>query len=276
MRQFVCSRMPDSEGAIALSAKEFRYLSRVLRLSEGSSIDVRLPGGSLIQMKLCTDKTENVLKAEKLPARENIGSPCTADMPLFPPAGPEFWLFQFLPKAPKADLIVRQAAECGISRIVAIRGEYSPPYTPRIERWQRIIREARQQSGSPVETKITDVLSAKEAAALWKKTTENTAAAAFILCEREEGQKSIFSHIRHIAAVKEEKKDAGGIPFAYTAFAAGCEGGISRNERNLLEQNGFVPIHFKTNILRAETAALYGFAAIQSAVTEYKAWKSNE
>ena len=66
MRQFVSSSMPDRNGRIVLSAKEHRYLSRVLRLEDGSYIDVRLPGGSLIKMKLHTGKTECLLETEPL------------------------------------------------------------------------------------------------------------------------------------------------------------------------------------------------------------------
>ena len=267
MRQFVSSSMPDHNGRIILSAKEHRYLSRVLRLEDGSCIDVRLPGGSLIQMKLHTDKTESLLETER--------SAQTAKTQEQSPQA--FWLFQFLPKVQKADLIVRQAAECGINRIIPIRGAYSPAYTPRIERWQRIIREARQQSGSPVETEINAVLCTEEAAALWEQTVSDIPSLAFILCEREEGQKSLFTHIREeTEKIQTAEKKTNICRRFFTALAVGCEGGISPGERNRLEQSGFMPIHFKTNILRAETAALYGLSAIQSALTEYSAWKLKE
>ena len=32
------------------------------------------------------------------------------------------------------------------------------------------------------------------------------------------------------------------------------------------KKNGFLPVHFETNILRCETAALYGIAVMQSLV----------
>ena len=47
------------------------------------------------------------------------------------------------------------------------------------------------------------------------------------------------------------------------ALAVGCEGGISDEERSVLFEAGFMPLHFTTNILRAETASLYGIAVIQ-------------
>ena len=50
------------------------------------------------------------------------------------------------------------------------------------------------------------------------------------------------------------------------AIAVGCEGGISPNEIDVLKKNGFLPVHFETNILRCETAALYGIAVMQSLV----------
>lgn len=296
MRQFVSSSMPDSNGRIILSTKEHRYLSRVLRLKDGSTLDVRLPGGSLIKMKLHTGKTESVLKTLCSATAENgykakSFSAQKARRQLLQRTEPNtdkyetripkqslqpFWLFQFLPKVQKTDLIVRQAAECGISRIIPIQGIYSPPYTPRIERWQRIIREARQQSGSPIETEINTVLSVEEAASLWEKTAAEKPSLAFILCEREEGQKSLFTHIREAEKMRDTANLSDPYNRFFTALAAGCEGGISPVERNRLEQGGFVPIHFKTNILRAETAALYGLAAIQNALTEYTAWKQNE
>ena len=269
-------------------------MSRVLRLQSGTPIDVRLSDGRFVSMLFCADKTEPFLAAADTtaakataqngattaacaktgasavsPADEESGvkTQCAAAF------GPELWLFQFVPKAQKIDLIVRQATECGVSRIVPVKGEYSPPSQGRTERWHRIIREARQQSGSPTATLIQEPLGAHEAAALWRGQSAALQSAAFMLCERplkaDDSSCSLFSRIA--GAVQK----AGG-HLQRIALAVGCEGGISPDERILFEQSGFMPIHFKTNILRTETAALYGLAALQSAVTEYEKWKLNE
>lgn len=254
-------------------------MSRVLRLQSGTPIDVRLSDGRFVSMLFCADKTEPFLAAADTttanaaaalsPADEESGveTQCAAAF------GPELWLFQFVPKAQKIDLIVRQATECGVSRIVPVKGEYSPPSQGRTERWHRIIREARQQSGSPTATLIQEPLGAHEAAALWRGQSAALQSAAFMLCERplkaDDSSCSLFSRIG------EAVQKAGG-PLQRIALAVGCEGGISPDERILFEQSGFMPIHFKTNILRTETAALYGLAALQSAVTEYEKWKLNE
>ena len=271
MRQFVSSCMPDSKGRIALTKKEFRYLSRVLRLQSGTPIDVRLSDGRFVSMLFCADKTEPFLAAAGA-TTANAAAAIADGAEGTETVRAELWLFQFVPKAQKIDLIVRQAAECGVSRIVPVKGEYSPPSQGRTERWQRIIREARQQSGSPTATLIQEPLGVHEAAALWLGQSSPLRSAAFMLCERPEENGSSCSLFSRIG---EAVQKAGG-HLQRIALAVGCEGGISPAEKILVEQSGFMPIHFKTNILRTETAALYGLAALQSAVTEYEKWKLNE
>lgn len=313
MRQFVSSSMPDSKGRIALTKKEFRYLSRVLRLQSGTPIDVRLSDGRFVSMLFCADKAEPFLamsgaaadtRALKAAAQNSAATANSAVIPggteafvkngapavraggtptcqkesagdkksAADTARAELWLFQFLPKPQKIDLIVRQATECGVSRIVPVKGEYSPPSQGRTERWRRIIREARQQSGSPTATDIPEPMSAHEAAALWRDQSAAVSSAAFMLCEKADANGPSCSLFSRIADAVQK---AGG-HLQRIALAVGCEGGISPDERILFEQSGFMPIHFKTNILRTETAALYGLAALQSAVTEYEKWKLNE
>ena len=246
-------------------------MSRVLRLQSGTPIDVRLSDGRFVSMLFCADKTEPFLAAAGA-TTANAAAAIADGAEGTETVRAELWLFQFVPKAQKIDLIVRQAAECGVSRIVPVKGEYSPPSQGRTERWQRIIREARQQSGSPTATLIREPLGAHEAAALWRGQSAPLRSAAFMLCERPEENGSSCSLFSRIG---EAVQKAGG-PLQRIALAVGCEGGISPDERILFEQSGFMPIHFKTNILRTETAALYGLAALQSAVTEYEKWKLNE
>ncbi|MGI5174441.1 RsmE family RNA methyltransferase [Treponema sp. OMZ 840] len=321
MRQFISSVVPDAGGRIVLDKKEYRYLSRVLRLADGSIIDVRFADGSFVPMRFCTDKAsaflvrcgpdteQNALTAaaDKVFGQKGCEQKTFEQTGCEQTGGIELCLIQFLPKVQKMDLIVRQATECGVSRIIPVIGDYSSPYSPRIDRWQRIIREARQQSGSAVATSITEPLRVEKAAALYcnadgRCSEKNASAdkdrvsgqnavlkAAFMLCEREEGTQDVFSLIEKTVRsfYARNFQDKNGAPMSTlhvlpplascrVFLAVGCEGGISPAEKKVLEQSAFMPIHFKTNILRCETAALYGIAAIQSALTEYTKWKSKE
>ena len=299
MRQFLCGSFPDDSGKLIVKDRNYRYLVKVLRFSEGDKFDARLPDGQLVQF--CVEKvmpSSAVLRLSgsassqvvaefartdgvtgtKTPGAKTAQGVQAAEVQSLAERTPEIWLFQFLPKPQKMDLIVRQAAECGVKRIIPIAGEYSVKNDAagRIERWERIIREARQQSGSGVDTEITDVVAVGAAAAMWKKFSADaekcaqtsgtlgascanppascaasaTASCAFLLDENPFAGKSSLTRIdgRSVSAA---------------ALAVGCEGGISDNERKVLAEAGFEPLHFTTKVLRAETAAIYGIAVIQ-------------
>ncbi len=192
----------------------------------------------------------------------------------------EYWLFQFLPRPQKFELIVRQATECGVAVIVPVVGDFSEKSSAQAllgakkDRLDRIIKEARQQSGSPVDTKVIEPLSLENALELWKKTCES---------EKEQQGDSLDAHSRNksVAFVLSERgdcdgnlravvEDAGGFNcIKRAAIAVGSEGGISPGEVKFLEEKGlFQPIHFAVNILRCETAALYGIAAVQSEINQ--------
>ena len=140
------------------------------------------------------------------------------------------------------------------------------------ERLQKIIREARQQSGSPVDTKVTEPVSLEKALELWKSGEDggfDTPASqslnhrenvdvAFVLSERGDCD----GNLRRVI-----EGAGGGGKIKRAAIAVGSEGGISPDEVRTLQEKGlFQPIHFAVNILRCETAALYGIAAVQSMI----------
>ncbi len=260
MRQFISSCLPDKNGKIDLTEKEQRYLINVLRLKNGNTLEVSFPDGTMATMQINATTLELITEVKAIvdDSLENSF------------AGPEFIVFQFLPKGPKMDLIVRQATECGASLIVPIIGEYSvvgkkqdsqKENKNKVERWERIIREARQQSGSKIATKIVNPCSINDAMNIWNEHCEKQKK-AFVLCEKDAQQKSVFSLLKDIDDIHNCK----------IGFAVGCEGGISPKEIEILMKNEFFPIHFKTNILRAETATLYSFAVLQSAIMESTIW----
>lgn len=250
MRQFVCPSHPGVDGKIRLSSKDSRYLLKVLRQEDGDIIDVRLPDGNLCKMRLTLSGADAFLTVTAETEKNAVVQGVRSEELSHSGETLELWLFQFLPKPQKMDLIVRQATECGVSRIVPIAGDYSVKNDAdaRIDRWERIIREARQQSGSPVATEIMQVMSVEQAVDIWNNGED---AAAFVLHESPS----------YSAESLQKAADSGKVRKA--AVAVGCEGGISERELDVLKKAGFDPLHFATNVLRAETAALYGLAVVQ-------------
>ncbi len=261
MRQFVCSQKQKKDGSVVITGKDYLYLSRSLRLKIEDVIDVALPDGSLVPMR-----AERITKKEVvlIPVhsdevdddRSKVQGVVAGKVQDSLDGVPQYWLFQFLPKIQKMDQIVRQATECGVHTIVPVISEYTVRGNepPRKERWERIIKEARQQSGSPVTTRILDAVSVQTAVEIWQNecADQNRRKCGFVL--HEDPAYGLSSLVE--AAETDSDKTA-------VALAVGCEGGISPSELETLYQNGFQNVHFETNILRAETAAIYGLAVIQ-------------
>jgi len=270
MRQFILEKQTVKNGIVTLSGKDFRYLRQVLRVKIGDMVNVRFPDGSLknstvtqidekaktVMLQICADT--GLGGDEKSITRGVQASDFDSKLPEI-----EYWLFQFIPKPVKLEQIVRQATECGVAVIVPVIGEYSEKSSvaalegSKKERLAKIIKEARQQSGSPVDTKILAPVDLETAVGMWKEhcenQTENTV--GFVLSERDDCSGNLRGVIEN---TKEIKK---------VAIAVGSEGGISPEEVSVLQEKGlFTPIHFAVNILRCETAALYGIAAVQSAI----------
>lgn len=255
MRQFISNKNPEN-GILTLVGKDFRYLHQVLRLSVGDMFCVRVPNGELLNTtvaKIDENEKKIILQICDLVSETNNLSENLPNASL-----KEIVLFMFVPKPSKFELIVRQATECGVSKIIPVASEYSQKGAEKMnfkgERFERIIKEARQQSGSAVNTQVESVVSLKEACEIWKKETESEDCFGCALYER-----SDFT-----VSMKEAFAEKSNIRKA--AIVVGSEGGISPEEIKILKDSGFIPVHFKTNILRCETAALYGIAVLQNLI----------
>lgn len=335
MRQFVSETALDGDGCIRVGGEKFHYLSAVLRLVPGDMLYVRLPDGALQQMTVAqldgSSRTMLLSLAGEAASAESAtaeaaagtkggtvsadsaargGSPSAKATPIEHAGRFHFHLFQFVPKPPKLDLIIRQAAECGVSTIQPVAGEFCQKgnvesalkkSSPSDMRWGKIITEAREQSGSPVPTRILPCRTFAEACALWKNGSigDSPVRMAFVLYERSGGTLPVHRAIARAvgsetavgesAGVAGEAAETARIPgpqvqgslknapeTADIAVMVGAEGGISPSELAGAKESGFIPVHLETNILRCETAALYGLAALQNAVVESDIWKLKE
>lgn len=257
MRQLILDKNPDKAGLITIIGKDFRYLRQVLRVKVGDMINLRLPNGTLQNstVSVIDDKAKKVVL--QICANTNLetitrGVQADSIQEELSANSTEYTLFQFIPKPQKFEQIVRQATECGVKTIVPVIGEYSEKSSiaslqgAKKERLERIIKEARQQSGSPIDTVVVEPVSLEDAIEKYKMDV------SFVLSERQDGDKTI----REILSDNESAEKIG--------IACGSEGGISPEEIDFLCKKGlFYPIHFSVNILRCETAALYGIAAVQ-------------
>jgi 16S rRNA (uracil1498-N3)-methyltransferase len=145
------------------------------------------------------------------------------------------------------DLIVRQAAEGGITEIVPfasafgsarlpLRGD-DPPSLTRLERWRRIIREARQQSGSGIATTVHVPLDMDGLLAYWDSIKGGRPGSLGVLFHQDPlEQGSLHGYL-------------GSRP-ELAAMAIGPEGGFSPAEAAIFLTAGFKPLKIGDTILR--------------------------
>ena len=276
MRQLIINKNPDKSGLIQIEGKDFHYLRQVLRVKVGDMVNLRLPDGSLQNSTVCKIDdsakkiTLQVCALRQAQGPQNVGEQRGVGELVEPPPV-EFTLFQFIPKPQKLELIVRQATECGVKNIIPVMSEYTQKSSiqamqgSKLERLERIVREARQQSGSPIETKVFEPVTVEQAVEIWNKMKEDAGgeekAAGFVLSER-----AVDNGGRAAPEALEGPFDKLRDPRTVSIFC-GNEGGISPDELELLTKKALLrPLHFSVNILRCETAALYGIAVVQSAI----------
>ncbi len=249
MRRFILPVMPKKSGDCLLVGKDAHYLSRVLRLEPGDCFEAEGPDGSVYEARICSIRAEGI----KLSLSRNpVEAPLDSALVLSPKT--RISLYQCLPKGGKMDLIVRQAVEAGVARIIPLYSDHSiPRHSGRGERWERIVKEARQQSGSPVDSRVEEPRSLAEAPDDWADRGP-----AFFFHEKPLAETSLHLYLNSIPTE--------------AAVLVGPEGGLSPGETELLRSRLWKPVHLGPNILRAETAAIYAIAAVQIILLEQHTW----
>ncbi|MDR0760347.1 MAG: 16S rRNA (uracil(1498)-N(3))-methyltransferase [Treponema sp.] len=263
MKQFILSAMPDTDGRVYITGKDFHYLSRVKRLRPGAVFDVLFPNGEAAQIGVVSLRG-GCLTGERLPpeglgtvgnSQEETGTPAM----LLPPLA----LFQALPKGAKMDLIIRQAAEGGVTEIVPFVSAYSvsrPEDTAcRLERWRRIIREARQQSGSGTATAVREPAAFDALLEYWEGLKGKYERPVGLLFHQNPLEQGSFH--RYLDKCPD-----------LVVFVVGPEGGFSPEEVSRCMAAGFKPLTLGDTVLRVETAALYAQAVIRIILLESASW----
>ncbi len=254
MRQLILPSSYEGEGDLTLSGKESRYLVRVLRLGEGDRVAGRTASGQS-QNFIITKVTKE--GCTLTPTDEAVSDSREA-LPAFQGPFPNLVLLQCLLKGRKEDEVVRQAAEIGVATIALVESQHcvataKERANQRLERLNTKVREALQQSGSPVPTNIEPkILPLADLPSWW-----NHRGPLLFFHQAERGQ------MRNLQEVLAHHRPEGPV-----GLLIGPEGGFSDTEYEHLIAAGCIPVLLKTNILRSETAALYTLSAIQVLLNE--------
>ena len=246
MKQFLLPGWYRGERRISLDGEDFRHLVRVLRKRAGDELAAVDAGGTGFSMRILRVGRAQC-DVELAPAAAVTASP----------VGIRITLMQCLPKGRKIDLIVRQATEAGVERIVLVVSEHSQvrpdEQDARVLRLRKIAREALQQSGAP---RLPEIEEPRSLASVARSAGEWDTALFFH--EQPRGGAALHQLLA-------------GMPRS-VAILIGPEGGLSGDEAALLEGAGFHPAYLGGSVLRVETAALYALGAVKTILQERDAW----
>ena len=148
-------------------------------------------------------------------------------------------------KLQKFELAIQKATELGVTEIVPVickrssNAQNVKNWENKLRRWEEIVVNAAKQCGRNILPVIRQPVKLPE--------IEDNSELAFVLWEK--GGKSL--------------KDYESFSASSVSFIVGPEGGLDKEEIEILKEKGFKPIYLGKRILRAETAAIAGMTLVQ-------------
>jgi len=260
MKHFILPEDFKGEELTINNGKDFHYLSHVLRLREGDTLNCIDKNGNPYRLIILAVNDKHIrLKPLKNTSSAAVQNFINANRPPMPRIN----LYQCMPKGKKMDIIIRQATEMGVSSITPVISRYTVPMLEtdakikiKLKRWERIAKEAAQQSGAQKIPQINTPVFLQDI-----KDVKSEKPAEIFIFFHPDPETGTDLH-----KILSDKPDSVGI-------LIGPEGGFSAEEVNSLKRKGLYAAYLGGTILRAETAAVYSTAAVKIILFEKNSWK---
>ncbi|MFH0934697.1 MAG: 16S rRNA (uracil(1498)-N(3))-methyltransferase [Pseudomonadota bacterium] len=213
------------------------HASRVLRLRVGDAVQIFDGLGNAL------DATINAINGKRV-LLGNLQT-CMGQQE----SGLQIMLAQAMCTGDKMDWVVQKATELGAAGIVPVQTQRSVAKLTgsradkRTEHWRNVTVSACEQCGR----NTLPQLHAPQDLGDWLNEQHNVPGAKFILLPG--GASNLHSQPR---------------PQGQVTLLIGPEGGFTADEANVAQQAGFAPILLGPRVLRTETAAIAGIAALQT------------
>ena len=223
----------DNQGVVTLSKDDEHHVLHVMRMKKGDEIEV-VDNQKLF---LCLIESTNPLSISVIHEIAN-------DVEI----NEDVTLLFALSKGDKNDLVIQKATELGVKKVALINTERTvvkyeqKDITKKIERFQKIMKEASEQSHRLIVPTLLGIFDLKNLT------------------------KEVYSDLNYVAY----EKDASLTNEAFkglkkgqsVTILVGPEGGFSSQEIDYLTEQGFIRTSLGKRILRAETAAIYALSVI--------------
>lgn len=239
MRRFFVDVALLGQSSAVISGETGRHIATVLRLKAGDTILLADGHGR--------EAAARITSLDKEGVTVEIAPPCCTA----PEDGSiRITLYQGLPKGEKLDLILQKCTELGVARIVPFMAERSvarlagEKLDKRVQRWERIVREACRQS----ERRTIPTIGFAENLRTALQSDSSDLRLLLWEGEQQQGLRAVLERSEKAAAV---------------AVIVGPEGGLTKAEAAEAVAAGFTPVTLGSRILRTETAGPAVLAILQ-------------
>jgi 16S rRNA (uracil1498-N3)-methyltransferase len=236
MNRFFVSKDSFHGNKVLLGKDHAHQIRSVLRISVGDHIVILDNQGSEYDVVLTKIRHDEVV-GEVTQKRQAAGEPSV-----------QIALFQSLLTREKFEFVLQKGTEVGVSRFVPVITQRTlvreTAIKPeKLDRWQRIITEAAEQSHRG---RIPDLSPPVSFEMAIQKLSE------FERCLIASESAEVGQHVTLRQALRTDKQTSPGT----IAILVGPEGGFTEQEVELAKKNGAIPITLGPRILRTETAAV--------------------
>jgi 16S rRNA (uracil1498-N3)-methyltransferase len=221
---------------------DYYHIVRVMRMGQGDKLICVEPSG---KASICTIAE---ITDEKIDCHIVEWIDGTVELPI------HVTIASGLPKGDKLEWIIQKGTELGADQFIPFTADRSivkwdsKKADKKVERWQKIAKEAAEQSHRSKIPTVHHPISLKQL------IQESKGYACKLVAYEEEAKKGESSVLaKSLQNLKENES-------LFVVF--GPEGGLSTNEVKLLQENGFELCGLGPRILRTETAPLAVLAAV--------------
>ena len=237
MRKFFVENKNINGNIIIIDGQDVNHIKNVLRLNVGERI------------KICDkDNVKNYVSEIVKIENEIIECKVLEEVLGEAEGNVILHIYQGLPKADKMELIIQKGTELGISKYIPVKLSRcivkldGKDEIKKIDRWKKISEMAAKQSGRDLVPDVEHLNSLKEV------TEKINSYDLFLVAFEEEKENTLKNELLKLKELKDEYK---------IAVLVGPEGGLAKEEVEILQKNGAKVITLGNRILRTETVAMY-------------------
>ena len=250
-QRFFVAPQAIENGQVRFSREQARQMMAVLRMAPGQTVTVLDNSGWQYQVAL-----------ERLTPADAVGAVRTRTLVNSEPRT-KITLFVGMIRAPRLEIVLQKGTELGVVAFVPVLcqrslvGQADELNPAKLDRWERIIVEAAEQSGRG---KLPQLMPA----ATLEQACEQARGLSLMMWEGEREGRLRDALQAAGGAENGQRRGAAARPFSVNLFV-GPEGGFTTEEAERARAAGATPVTMGPRVLRAETASIAAVSAIHFA-----------